>query len=396
IIAVNKMDRPGANPDRVKQQLTEHELVPEEWGGDTICVNVSAVQKQGIEELLEMILLVAEMRELTANPNRAAKGAIVEAELDRSRGPVATVLVQNGTLRVGDSIVAGSVAGKVRAMFSETGAPVTEAGPSTPVEVLGLSDVPEAGDILEAVSDDKTARDIADRRATNRKETQFLRGNRLRLGELFTKSQKGEVKDLNLVIKADVQGSVEALRGSLEKLSNDEVHVNFIHVGAGAITESDVHLAAASEGIIIGFNVRPETSARRAAEREGVDIRLYSIIYEAIDDVRLAMSGMLDPEFKEAVLGQAEVRQIFRVSGVGTVAGCYVREGKLVRNAKVRVLRDNVVIHEGVLASLKRFKDDAREVAEGFECGCSLEKFHDLKEGDVIEGYEMREIERGA
>ncbi len=391
IVAINKMDRPGANPDRVKQQLSEVGLVPEDWGGDTIFVPISALRKEGIDELLEMILLVAELRELRANPNRPGQGYVVEAELDKGRGPIATILVRNGTVRVGDSIVAGCVAGRVRALVDDRGRQLKEAGPSTPVEVLGLSDVPQAGDVFEVVQDDKTARAIALERSEQAR-TEVLRTNRVRLAELFNRIQKGDVKDLNLVVKADVQGSVEALRTSLEKLSTDQVRVNVIHGAVGAVTESDVNLAAASNAIIIGFNVRPEPSAKSLAERESVDIRLYRVIYDAIQDVERAMEGLLEPTVEEVILGRAEVRATFKLPGGTTVAGCYVLDGKIVRNAEARVLRDNVVIYEGRLASLKRFKDDVREVSEGYECGIGIERFNDIKEGDVIEAFQMQEV----
>ncbi|HLS91847.1 MAG TPA: translation initiation factor IF-2 [Limnochordia bacterium] len=391
IVAVNKMDRPGANLERVKQQLAEHDLVPEDWGGDTIVVPVVALKGEGIDDLLEMILLVAELRELKANPDRPGQATVIESELDKGKGPVATILVKNGSVRVGDAVVVGPIAGRVRALIDEMGRSVKVAGPSMPVQVLGLSDVPQAGDLLEVVADERTAREIAAaRQQENRTEAQ--RANRLRLAELFSRVQEGEVKDLNIVVKADVQGSVEALRHSLEKLSDDRVRVNVIHGAAGGITESDINLAAVSNAIVIGFNVRPEPSARNLAEREGVDIRLYRVIYDAIQDVQNAMQGLLEPTYQEVVLGRAEVRATFRIPGVGTVAGCYVTEGKIVRSAEARVLRDNVVIYEGRLASLKRFKDDVREVAEGYECGIGIERFNDIKEGDIIEVFEMQEV----
>lgn len=397
IVAINKIDRPGANPDRVKQQLVEYGLVPEEWGGDTICVPVSALKRQGIDELLEMILLVAELRELKANPDRPAVGVVIEAKLDKTRGPVATVLVQSGTLRVGDSIVVGSVYGRVRAMYDEWGAAVEEAGPSRPVEVLGLSDVPRAGDKVEAVEDDRLAREIALERAEKERATEVQRSaGRIRLSEIYAKTQSGDVKDLNLVIKADVQGSVEALRQAVEKIHSDHVRINVIHAAVGGINESDVGLAATSDAVIIGFNVRPESAARRAAEREGVEIRLYRVIYEIIEDLEKAIEGMLEPTYEEVVLGRAEVRALFRVPNVGTVAGCYVTEGVITRQADVRLLRNHVVVYEGKIASLKRFKDDVREVNAGFECGIALERFNDIKEGDIIEAYRMEEVKRGS
>jgi len=391
IVAVNKMDRPGANLDRVKQQLAEHDLVPEDWGGDTIFVPIVALRGEGIDELLEMILLVAELRELKANPDRPGQATVIESELDKGRGPVATILVKNGTVRVGDAVVVGSIAGRVRALIDEHGRSVKSAGPSMPVQVLGLSDVPQAGELFEVVADERTAREIAAARQTESKN-EVQRANRVRLAELFNRVQEGAVKDLNIVVKADVQGSVEALRHSLERLSTDRVRVNVIHGAAGGITESDVNLATASNAIIIGFNVRPETSARNLAEREGVDIRLYRVIYDAIEDVKKAMEGLLEPEYQEVILGRAEVRAIFKVPGAGTVAGCYVLDGKIVRNAEARVLRDNVVIYEGRLASLKRFKDDVREVTEGYECGIGIERFNDVKEGDIIEAFEMQQV----
>ncbi|MGI6037694.1 MAG: translation initiation factor IF-2 [Limnochordia bacterium] len=394
IVAINKIDRPQANPDRVKQQLTEYELVPEEWGGDTICVPVSALKRQGLDELLEMILLVAEMQELKANPEGLAQGTIIEAELDRGRGPVASVLVQQGTLKIGDPIVAGPVFGRVRAMITAQGKRVETAGPSTPVEVLGFNDVPEPGEIFTATADEREARELADERAQNIRQTGWNRSARLTLDDLNIKIKSGEVKQLNLVIKADVQGSVEALRSSLEKLSTTEVRINVIHGGVGAVTESDVNLAAASDAVIIGFNVRPDQTARLAAEREGVDIRLHRIIYQAIDEVEAAIKGLLDPEYEEVVLGQAEVRATFRVPNVGVIAGSYVLEGKITRSAQIRVLRDNVVIFEGQIASLKRFKDDVREVSAGYECGIGIERFNDIKEGDVLEAFQMQEVPR--
>ncbi|NLN17979.1 MAG: translation initiation factor IF-2 [Firmicutes bacterium] len=391
IVAINKIDRPGASPDRVKQQLADHGLLAEDWGGDTVTVEISALKKIGIEDLLEMVLLVAELAELKANPHRPALGFVIEAELDRNRGPVATVLVQNGTLRVGDMIVAGTTSGRVRAMFDHRGRNLKEAEPSVPVSVLGLDDVPAAGDRVEVVPDERTARQLIEERLEEQKDSH--RPGRTRLAELFNKIEDGEVKDLNIIVKADVQGTVEALTGSLEKLSDDRVRVNVIHAATGGITETDVALASASDAIIIGFNVRPEPDTRRAAEREGVDIRLYRVIYEAIDDIKAAMSGLLEPVYEETVLGRAEVRATFKVPNIGTVAGCYVTDGKIVRNALVRVLRDHVVIYEGKISSLKRFKDDVREVAEGYECGIGIERFNDIKVGDYLEAYEMQEVE---
>lgn len=394
IVAINKIDVTGANPERVKQELTEHGLIVEEWGGDTIAVPVSALHRQGIDELLEMVLLVAEMQELKANPNRRAKGTIIEAELDKGRGPVATVLVQNGTLRVGDSIVAGTAYGRVRAMMDHTGKRLKEAGPSTPVQVLGLSEVPEAGDIMYSVEDDKLAKQVAEERKEKLKEQQIKASSKLSLDDLFSKIKEGEIKELNLIIKADVQGSVEALRQSLEKLSNDEVRVRTIHGAVGAINESDVMLASASNAIIIGFNVRPSAGVNELAKKENIDIRLYRVIYNAIEDIEAAMKGMLEPEFKEVIIGHAEVRETFRISGVGVVAGCYVTDGKIIRNGDVRLVRDGIVIYEGSIESLKRFKDDVREVASGYECGIGLANFNDIKVGDIIEVSVMEEIKK--
>ncbi|MEG0005181.1 MAG: translation initiation factor IF-2 [Clostridium sp.] len=394
IVAINKMDKPAANPERVKQELTEHELVSEDWGGDTVCVPVSAKTGDGIDNLLEMIVLMSEMQDLKANPNRLAKGIVVEAQLDKGRGPVATILVQNGTLKVGDSIVVDSAYGKVRAMINDKGKNVKSAGPSMPVEVLGLSHAPSGGDIIYAVQDEKTARQVATIVENKNKEKFYASTAKLSLEELFSQIQEGKVKDLNIIIKADVQGSVEAVRQSLVKLSNDEVRVRVIHGGVGAISETDVTLASASNAIIIGFNVRPDSLARVLAEKEKVEIKTYRVIYHAIDDVTAAMKGMLDPIYKEVITAKLNVRTTFKVSSVGTIAGCYVEDGKINRNNSVRVIRDGIVIFEGKLSSLKRFKDDAKEVATGFECGITIEKFNDLKEDDVIEGYTMEEIER--
>jgi translation initiation factor IF-2 len=392
IVALNKMDRPNAQPDRVKQQLTEYGLVVEEWGGDTICVPVSALKKEGIDELLEMILLVAEVSELKANPDRLALGTIIEARLDKGRGPVATVLVQRGTLRVGDPIIAGTAWGRVRAMMNDRGVTVKEAGPSTPVEVLGFSEVPQAGDIMRAMDDDKAAKQLAKERQDERREQELAKTARISLDDLYDRIQEGEIKELNIIIKADVQGSVEALKQSMEKLSNEKVHLNVIHGGAGAITESDVMLAAASNAVIIGFNVRPEPTAKKEAEREEVDIRLYRVIYEALEDMEAAMKGMLEPEYREVILGQVEVRATFKVPKVGTIAGSYVLEGKVVNGSQVRLIRDGVVIYEGKIDSLKRFKEDVREVASGYECGIGLQNFNDIKEGDILEIYTVEEV----
>lgn len=398
IVAINKMDRPGANPDRVKQQLSEQNLIPEDWGGDTICVPISALNNEGIDDLLEMVLLVAEMKELKANPDRPAQGIVVEAELDKNRGPVATILVQTGTLRTGDSVVVGTVYGRVRAMFDEAGEAVSAAGPARPVGLLGLSDVPRAGDRLEVLPDDRAARQLAIERSLEESELDSQRGaGRLRLSEIFAAGgDKGEVKDLNLVLKADGQGSIEALQQAVEKLSSVEVRVNVIHSGVGGVNESDVTLAAASNAIIIGFNVRPETTARRAADREGVEVRTYRVIYEAIDEIKAAVEGLLDPEYEEEVLGRAEVRELFKVPNVGIVAGCYVVDGKILRQSSARLIRDGIVVHEGKLGSLRRFKDDVREVNEGYECGMSFENYGDLKQGDIIEAYHMKEVKREA
>lgn len=394
IVAINKIDKDGANVERVKQMLVEHELVPEEWGGDTVCVEVSAKKKINIDGLLEMVLLVADMQELKANPNRTAKGTVIEAQVDKGRGPVATVLVQNGTLNVGDFIIAGTAVGRVRAMVNDKGRRVKSAGPSTPVEVLGLSEAPTGGDQLIVVSNEKLARDVAEQRKQEMQETKFNQVVKVSLDNLFSQIDEGNMKELDVIIKADVQGSVEAVKQSLEKLSNDEVRVRAIHGGVGAINESDVMLANASNAIIVGFNVRPDAGAVSAAEQQDVDIRLYRVIYQAIEEIEAAMKGMLDPEFKEVVLGYADVRQTFKVSGVGTIAGCYVTQGKIQRNAEIRLVREGVIIHEGKIDSLKRFKDDAKEVTENFECGLGIENFNDIKEGDVVECFIMEEIER--
>ena len=392
IVAVNKMDKPTANYDRVLQALTEYELVPEEWGGDVICVPVSAMKHEGIDQLLEMILLVSEMADLKANPNREAKGTVIEAKLDKGRGPVASVLVQNGTLNSGDVIVAGASVGRVRVMTNDKGMRIKAAGPSTPVEIIGLSDVPSAGDQFEVVKDEKMARELVEKRKFEKKQESFQDRAKVSLDELFSQIQTGDVKTLNLIVKADVQGSVEAVRASLIKLSNDEVKVKVIHNAVGAITESDVMLAHASNAIIIGFNVRPDANVRAQAEKEKVDIRLYRIIYDCIEEMEAALKGMLAPKYTENVLGHAEVRQTFRVSGVGTICGSYVKDGKIVRSAQVRLVRDGIVVYEGKIDSLKRFKDDAKEVAEGFECGIGLERFNDVKEGDIIEAFVMEEV----
>jgi len=394
MVAINKMDKPEANPDRVKQQLSEHELVPEEWGGDTIMVPVSAIKGEGLDELLEMVTLLAEVSELKASPDRVARGTVIEANLDKGRGPVATILVQDGTLHVGEPIICGSIAGKIRAMFNEHGERVELAGPSTPVEILGLNDVPMAGDSFQAVDSERVARDVATKRADKIKEAS-RKVQRVTLDDLFKQIQEGEIKDLNLILKADVQGSLEALKDSLSKLSLDEVHIKIIHTGVGAINESDIMLASASNAIVIGFNVRPVSNTRKLAEKNQVDVRLYRIIYEAIEDIQAAVKGMLKPEMKEVIQGQVEVRQVFKASKLGSIAGSYVLEGKVTRNSQVRVIRDGTVVHDGgSIASLKRFKDDVREVSSGYECGILLENFNDLQEGDIIEAYVMEQVAR--
>lgn len=394
IVAINKIDRPGANIDRVKQELTEHGLVSEDWGGDTICVPVSAKTGENLESLLEMVLLAAEMQELTADPNRKAKGTVIEAKLDKGRGSVASLLIQNGTLNVGDSILVGSTYGRIRAMFDDRGKKIKSAGPSIPVEILGLSEVPAAGDRFIVCKDEKTARNMAELRKQKIKADSHQASNRVSLEDLYSQIQEGKVKELAIVVKADVQGSVEAIRQSLEKLSTDDVKVRVIHGAVGAITETDVTLAAASNALVIGFNVRPDGNATVQAEKENIEIKTYRIIYDAIEDVKSAMIGMLEPEYKEVVNGKAEVRMTYKISNVGTIAGCYVTDGKIVRNSEIRVIRDGIVIFESTLASLKRFKDDAKEVAKGYECGLSVEKFNDLKEGDVIESFTMEAIKR--
>ena len=394
IVAINKIDKPTANIERIKQQLTEYDLVCEDWGGDTIMVPVSAHTGEGVEQLLEMILLVAEVQDYKANPNRKARGIIIEARLDKGRGPVATVLVKNGTLRVGDTIVAGTAYGRVRAMVNDLGERVKSAGPSDPVEVIGFNDVPEAGDQISAVDDDKLSRQVAEERKDRLRAALIKEQQKTTLDDLFSQISAGQIKDLNVIIKADVQGSVEAMRQSLEKLSNDEVRVKSIHGGVGAITETDVMLASTSNAIIIGFNVRPDNNARVMAEREKIDMRLYRVIYQAIEDVQAAMKGLLAPKFKEVLLGHATVRSPFKVSGVGTIAGSYVTDGKIMRNQQIRLLRDNVVIHEGKISSLQRFKDAVKEVNTGYECGIGIENYNDIKENDVIECFMMEEIEQ--
>ncbi len=393
IVAINKIDKEGANPDRVRQELTEHNLVPEEWGGDTICVEVSAKQGTNIDQLLEMVLLVAEMKELKANPDRAAKGTVIEAQLDKGRGPVATVLVQNGTLRAGDIVVAGTAVGRVRAMNDDKGKAVKKAGPSIPVEILGLSEVPEGGDTFYAVDDERKARDVVEARKFKAKQERQKAATAVSLDNLFEQIEAGKMKDLNIIVKADVQGSVEAVRQSLERISNEEVRVKVIHGAVGAVTESDVMLASASNAIIVGFNVRPVAGVTEAAEDANVDIRLYRVIYDAIEDIEKAIKGMLEPTFREAVIGHVEIRTTFKVSGIGTIGGAYVLDGKIQRNSQVRIVRDGIVIHEGELGSLKRFKDDVKEVNAGYECGLSIDRYNDIKEGDIVEVYVMEQVE---
>ncbi len=393
IVAINKMDKPTANPDAIKQELTKYDLVPEEWGGDVICVPVSALTRMGIEDLLENVLLVAEVKELKANPNRRAKGIVIEAKLDKGRGPVATVLVQNGTLHNGDIVIAGTAVGRVRAMTDHNGKQQKVAGPSVPVEIIGLAEVPTAGDEFAAVEDERMARTLADQRKAKAKEEYFKANARANLNDLFAQISEG-IKDLNIIVKADVVGSAEAVKASLVKLTNEEVRVNVIHSAVGGITEGDVTFAAASNAIIVGFNVRPDKAAIDSAERQGVDMRMYRVIYQCIEEIEAAMKGMLAPKFRENLLGHAEVRQTIHVPGVGTIAGSYILDGKIARNAQIRVVRDGVVIFEDKISSLKRFKDDAKEVAQGYECGVGLEKFNDIKEGDILEAFIMEEIER--
>ncbi|HZH59974.1 MAG TPA: translation initiation factor IF-2 [Metabacillus sp.] len=394
IVAVNKVDKPTANPDRVMQELTEHGLVPEAWGGDTIFVPVSALTGEGIDELLEMILLVTEVEELKANPNRRATGTVIEAQLDKGRGSVATLLVQNGTLKVGDPIVVGNTFGRVRAMVNDLGRRVKEAAPSTPVEITGLNDVPLAGDQFMVFEDEKSARQVGEARAQKKLDEQRSEGSKLSLDDLFEQIKQGDIKDINLIVKADVQGSVEALAAALQKIDVEGVRVKIIHTGVGAITESDIILAAASNAIVIGFNVRPDAGAKKTADVEEVDIRLHRIIYKVIEEIESAMKGMLDPEFEEKIIGQVEVRTTFKVSKIGTIAGCYVTEGKITRDSGVRLIRDGIVIFEGEIDTLKRFKDDVKEVARNYECGITIKNYNDVKEGDIIEAYVMEEIER--
>ena len=393
IVAINKMDKPEANPDRVKQQLTEYGLVPEEWGGETICCPISAKTGLGIDSLLEMVVLTAEMRELKANPNRSAHGAVIEARLDKGRGPIATLLVQKGTLRQGDVIIAGTAVGRVRAMTDARGRKITEAGPSVPVEITGMGEVPGAGDDFHAVDDERMARTLVEQRKHENKMAASASSQKVTLDDLFSQIQQGELKDLNIIVKADVQGSAEAVKASLEKLSNEEVRVRVIHCAVGAINESDAMLASTSNAIIVGFNVRPDANAKDYAARMKVDMRMYRVIYDCINEMEAAMKGMLAPKFREVALGAAEVREVYKITGAGIIAGCYITEGKVQRNAQVRLVRDGIVIHEGVLSSLQRFKDAVKEVAQGYECGIGIEKYSDIKVGDIIEAFVMEQIE---
>ena len=391
IVAINKMDREGANPDRIMQQLTEHSLVPEEWGGDIICVPVSAKMHMNIDKLLESILLVAEMQELKANPNRAAKGIVIEARLDKGKGPIATLLVQKGTLHAGDTIVAGMSVGRVRVMKNDKGENVKEAGPSVPVEIMGLADVPQAGDVFDSVSDEKLARELVEQRKQEAKEEQFKAVQKVTLDNLFSSLQEGELKELNIIVKADVQGSAEAVKQNLEKLSNEEVRVRVIHNGVGAVNESDIMLAAASNAIVVGFNIRPDAVAKTLAERDGIEMRMYRVIYDCLEDVQAAIKGMLAPKYRDVEQGRIEVRNVISISSVGKIAGCYVTDGKVTRNSKIRVVRDGIVVAEDEISSLRRFKDDVKEVASNYECGIALNKFSDIKEGDVFEAYIIEE-----
>ena len=394
IVAINKMDKHGANPDRIKQQLTEYDLVPEEWGGDTVICPISAKTGQGIDELLEMVILTSEVQELKANPNRAAKGTVIEARLDRTRGPIATPLIQNGTLNQGDVIIAGTAVGRVRVMTNDKGRTVKTAGPSVPVEITGLADVPAPGDEFNAVSDERMARELVEQRRQAEKDAAAQLNTKITLDNLFAMMQEGEMKDLNLIVKADVQGSAEALKASLLKLSNDEVRVKVIHTGVGAVNESDILLASTANAIIIGFNVRPDAAAQASAQRAKVDVRMYRVIYDAINEIEAALKGMLAPKYQEVVIGHAEVRQTYKVSAIGTIAGCYVKDGKVTRDAQVRVLRDHIVLHQGAVGSLQRFKDSVKEVTAGYECGMSIDRFNDIKEGDVFECFAMEEIKQ--
>jgi len=387
IVAINKMDKPGANPDKVLNELTEHELVPEQWGGDVICVPVSAKTKEGLPELLDTIILVADMAELKANPDRQAKGVVIEAQLDKGRGPIATFLVQKGTLHTGDIVVAGTAVGRVRVMTNEHGKQLEEAGPSVPVEVMGLGEVPKSGDIFDAVTDEKLARELVEQRKQEEKQAIFDAQNKVSLDNLFETIAEGEKKELKIIVKGDVQGSVEAVTQNLLKLSNEEVKVNVIHGAVGGITESDVMLANASDAIIVGFNVRPDAVAAAGAQRDGVDIRTYRIIYDCIDEIKQAMKGMLAPKYRDVDIGRAEVRQTISISAIGTIAGCYVLEGKVTRDAKIRLVRDGIIITETSISSLRRFKDDVKEVVKGYECGIGLDNYNDIKEGDIFEAF---------
>ncbi|MDO5596011.1 MAG: translation initiation factor IF-2, partial [Bacillota bacterium] len=393
IVAINKMDKPEANPERVKQQLTEYGLVSEEWGGDTICCPISAKTGMGVDNLLEMVVLTAEMRELKANPNRSAHGAVIEARLDKGRGPVATLLVQNGTLHQGDVIIAGTAVGRVRAMTDAKGRKINEAGPSVPVEITGMGEVPGAGDDFHAVADERMARELVEQRKHENKMAANSSSQKVTLDDLFSQIQQGELKDLNIIVKADVQGSAEAVKASLEKLTNEEVRVRVIHCAVGAINESDVMLASTSNAIIVGFNVRPDANAKDTAARSKVDMRMYRVIYDCINEMEAAMKGMLAPKFKEVSLGAAEVREVYKITGAGIIAGCYITEGKVQRNAQIRLVRDGIVVHEGTISSLQRFKDAVKEVAQGYECGIGIEKYSDIKVGDVIEAFIMEQIE---
>ncbi|NLC79406.1 MAG: translation initiation factor IF-2, partial [Ruminococcaceae bacterium] len=391
IVAINKMDKPTANAEKVKQELTEYDLVPEEWGGDVICVPISAKTGEGVDTLLEMLTVVSEVKELKANPERLAKGTVIEAKLDKGRGPVATILIQNGTLHTGDVVIAGTAVGRVRMMFDDRGKKIDTAGPSVPVEITGLVEVPSAGDIFNAVEDEKLARELVDQRRHAEKQIQFSSYTKVTLDNLFSQIESGEVKELPIIIKADVQGSAEAIKQSMLKLSNDEVRVSVIHTAVGGITSSDIMLAEASGAIVIGFNVRPDATATEQAERSGVDMHMYRVIYDAIDDVKAAMKGMLAPKIREVEQGRAEVREVYKISSIGTVAGCYVLNGSITRTSLIRVVRDGIIINDDKLSSLRRFKDDVKEVAQGYECGITLEKFNDLKQGDIFEAYIMEE-----
>ncbi len=394
IVAINKMDKPTANPDKIKEQLTKYDLIPEEWGGDTVIVPISAKTGQGLEELLEMVILTAEVQELKANPNRRAKGTVIEARLDKTRGPIATLLVQNGTLNQGDIVIAGTAVGRVRVMTNDKGRTVKSAGPSVPVEITGLAEAPTPGDEFNAVTDERMARELVEQRKQAAKDAAANAMTKVTLDNLFAKMQEGEMKELPIIVKADVQGSAEAVKASLEKISNEEVRVKVIHTGVGAINESDILLASTAGAIVVGFNVRPDAAAQASGQRSGVDMRFYRVIYDAIDEIESAMKGMLDPKFEEVIIGHAEVRMTYKVSAVGTIAGCMVKDGKVSRDAQVRVLRDNIVIHQGEVGSLQRFKDAAKEVTAGYECGMSILKFNDIKEGDVFECFQMQEIKR--